>query len=178
MFAREHSSPDVLSRRPGSAAAEGEAAQKVSLRTLLERRRRIWRRLLLMIVVTVTIIVLALAQRDTQRIRYHAEEMARIAEALRGSLEQTGVAPEVLSLARRDSEIARKYRFNVNYRQHAERRGRSAVCAMTEPVRLFLRQSRRYLILFDGREFSVRWMTEEQFLEQSEPLGLGRPGPD
>jgi hypothetical protein len=167
-----------MSASEHSTALDHEAAQKVSLRTLLERRRRIWRRLLLMIVVTVTIIVLALVQRDTQRIRYHAGEMERIAEALRGAMEQKGAAPEVLSLARSDSEVATRYLFNVNYRQHAERRGRSAVCAMREPVPLLLRPNRRYVILFDGRQFSVRWMTEAEFATQSEPLGLGRPGQD
>ncbi len=152
-----------------------QAEQRVSLRTLYERRWRFWRRLWLMIAGTITIVVLALAQRDTQRLRYHAGEMERLAEALRGAMAQKGTAPEILSLARSDSEIATRYLFNVNYRQHAERRGRSAVCAMRGPVPLFLRPSRRYLILFDGREFTVEWMSEARFAEQSEALGLGRP---
>lgn len=164
-----------MSANEHSTALDRGAAQKVSLRTLHERRWRIWRRLLLMIVVTITIVVLALAQRDIQRIRWHEREMERIADALRGAMAQRGAAPEVLGLARDESGAAGLYQFNVNYRQHAERRGRSAVCVMRKPVPLFLRPNRRYLILFDGREFTVGWLTEPRFAEQSEPLGLGRP---
>jgi len=158
-----------------SVVLDRQAEERVSLRTLYERRWRFWRRLWLMIVGTITIVVLALAQRDTQRIRWHEREMARIAEALRGAIEEKGAAPEVLSLARSDSEVATRYLFNVNYRQHAERRGRSAVCAMRGSIPLFLRPSGRYLILFDGHRFTVEWMSEARFAEQSEALGLGRP---
>ena len=159
---------------PQPAAKQGPSSpgQRVALRVMETRRRRLWRRAVLIVLVTAAILVLALAQRDGQTVQRQGALAQQVAQRLSELAAESPLPPSVGQVSRTDEvpELV-TFAFNAMYAAQAERRGRSGVCA-SGPVVLFLRTDGRFVVTFDGRSFAVEWMEEAQFRREADALGL------
>lgn len=150
------------------------ASQRAGVRVMVERRRRIWRRLGLILVVTAVIVVLAQAQRDSDLLRRQGDHAKRgVAGALQEIRASIGKPPDVLRFAQRPDDRLSQYYFNPLYAEHAREDRPAGVACLRAPLSLFLRPAGRYVVLYDGATFRVEWMTESDFQQRADGLGLG-----
>jgi hypothetical protein len=156
----------------GAAVEHSPEAERVRLRTYRERSRRIWRQLLLVVVVTIIIVLLSLAQRDTQAQRFERREIDRLAATLRESFHKNKAPADLLGAIPLQDPLWRRYYLNQGYARQGWAGSRIGVACSPRPVQMFLRSDGRMLLLFDGREFTVNWISEEEFRKHAAELGL------
>jgi hypothetical protein len=148
------------------------ASQRATVRVMAERRWRLWRRLAVIVVVSAVIVLLALLQRDTQSRRGFERDAERLAAEFEGELARRGVPPDIFLFAQRDDPAIAEFYFNTSYSLRFGDGEAVGVCCMRAPLGLFLQEDGRYVILFDGKSFAVRWMTESEFRSRAPELGL------
>lgn len=150
-----------------------EAAQRAALRTMQERRARIWRRLALVAIVSAIIVALLVAQRDNQTRRHYREQLEGLQHVFEEGRARSGSPPAALGVVERDNPAWDLCYFNPTYVDRAARRGRSGVAAMRAPVNLIFNPDGRFLLMFDGKDYHVEWIDEAQFRAVAASLGLG-----
>ncbi len=154
---------------------DGVATQRARRRTLLERRKRFWRRIALFLVVTVVMVLVALANRDMLHRRDILEKAAIVASALQQAYDSHQQDPPLRipdDLLARYETLRRDYYFNVLYVEQQRSRPQVGVCCLKKPVRFFLRSDGRMVILFEEKKFTAKWMTEGQFRDRASALGF------
>ena len=151
--------------------------------SMARRRHRIWLNLALFFLVTCGIIVLSMAQRDHDAMRGSlAECRARLEYArdqLQALYDRTGqVAPSELPLPRADQAdedaqfvIRTHYLYNARYSRFPSA-GPVGVCCCAEPHDFYLRPNRRNVLVFDGRRYELRCLSEAEFQRQAGALGF------
>lgn len=151
-----------------------ELVDRVSLRLMQEKKRRVWRSLLLVVVVTGAIVYLSLLQRDAQSRRGAERESRQIAAAFERMRQATGALPErVPPLERRSADTWKAYYFNPAYTRRAERGETTGVVCPRSDLRMYLGPSGRYVVLFRNGAFESQWMPAEEFRQSAARLGFG-----
>lgn len=151
-----------------------ELVDRSSLRLMREKKRRVWRSLLLVVVVTGVIVYLAMLQRDTQSRRGAEREAQRIVAAFQRMRQATGALPErVPPLERRSADTWNAYYFNPAYTRRAERGETTGVVCPREDLRMYLGGSGRYVVVFRNGDFEAHWMSAEEFRSAAARLGFG-----
>jgi hypothetical protein len=152
---------------------DGLATLRARQRTLFERRKRFWRRIALFLLVTIVIVLVALANRDLLQWRDIQKKAALVANALQQTYTDRKQDPPLRfpDLPEPYQELHKRYHFNIFYADQQKSRRRVGVCCLQDPARFFLRADGRTVILFDGKQFTARWMTESEF--RAAALGLG-----
>ncbi len=149
-----------------------EVADRVSARTRSIRKRRVIRSLLLFVLSVTVMCLLVIATRDSQARRAAESEARTFASVLQEQYQKTGrpatFAPEGAGRA------GDRYAFNPFYPELLATHGSVGVIAPSEPLRLFLGGTGRYVVIFDGRMYTSRWMSESEFQRQSGQLGFER----
>lgn len=168
------------------------AADRAARRTLLQRRRRVWRSLVLFVVVTAVMVLVSMAQRDYQSVRTCRQRLEYTCAELQKLLERGDKAPQSLPLPRADGgresagvnggvdddayfTLRARYFYNARYGRAAAREKRVGVCCCEQPHRLYLRADGRHVIVFDGQRYDLIWMAEQEFRRQAAELGLHVP---
>lgn len=161
------------------AADNGNPSQpdldrRARLRIFIQRRRRFWRSVALFILMTTAIVLLALANRDTQKWRAVCKQAEMVAEALQDAAEEHNSLPLRLpDITTPYGAIHGKYYFNMYYASQAKWVKPVGVCCYKTPVRFYVRGDGRPVVLYDGEEFRAEWRTEDEFGAEAEALGLG-----
>jgi hypothetical protein len=76
-------SPSTTSAEAGRESTPPGLSDRVSMRRMSQKKRRIWRSIATFVVVTAAIVYLAMLQRDTQSRRWAERNMNEIAAGLR-----------------------------------------------------------------------------------------------
>jgi hypothetical protein len=159
-----------------TSLVDGVATQRARWRTLLERRKRFWRRILLLVLVTVIMVLVALANRDMLLRREVQKRAALVARALQHAYTNRPQDPplRIPDLPAPYEKLHQDFYFNIFYVDQQATRPRVGVCCRKDPVPFLLRADGRVVILFDGKQkqFTAQWMTERKFRDEAPALGF------
>jgi|GEM_PF-2389011 len=148
-------------------------AQRARLNTLVQRRRRLFRRLLLFALITAGMIYVVVLNRDSTQLRLGRNMGQRLAAAFE---KESAARSRPLLTFPSDSSLRKdceRLYFNVFYAGQAKERPEAGVCCLKEPMRFFLRREGRIVILFNGKNYLSRWMPEDEFQSAAKELGFG-----
>ena len=170
------------------AAAKTTLSERAEQRTVGERRRRVWRNLLLFVVVTLAIVVLSLLNRDEQAIRSCRDRMEYAVRVFQ-EREDKGEAPlPLLPLPEKETRAddaeqrlmawRDHTQYNVLYSERVSRARQVGVCCCLHAHTRLFWPIGRYVIIFDvpSRKYELRWMDERAFADQADDLELRAPG--
>jgi len=156
----------------GRAMERTPESERVRLRTYRQRSRQIWRQLALVVVVTIVIVLLALIQRDAQARRFERRELDRIAQVLQEARGKQAAAVDLFTILRLDDPLWQRYYFNESYSRQAWGGREIGVGCSRSAVGLLLGNDGRFVILYDGGQYRVEWLSEVQFRRNAKGLGL------
>lgn len=174
-------------------AAPGTLDERAALRTIRERRRRVWRSALLVVLVTLGMVVLLAVNRDEQDIRACGRRMERTRQELqrlRDAGQRLPLAdPEKLAelvvagmseddeARRQDSHVRTHTHYNVLFSARAGLAPEIGVCCCRRPHSRLLRPPGRHVIVFGAARgvFELRWMDEAEFARRAAALELWPP---
>jgi hypothetical protein len=140
---------------------------------MLKRRKQFWQRIVIFAIVVAAMVLAVLASRDTQHLRAVQQEGATLAGALQEAYVDQQEPPLLFPTVQEPHEgLHRRYFFNMFYAGQREGRQQVGVCCLKEPVRFFVLTEGRVVILFDGKHFSSRWLSEADFQAAAGPLGF------
>lgn len=170
-----------------SSGLPAATTMDVQLRTLRERRRRVWRSVLTFVVVTTVLVLLSIANRDESAIRSCHGRMMAARDALQQVYDRgRPVPPQLPLLADVDPKDEHQQQI-VHLRSHAyynvlhDCRLNAArevgVCACRGNHTRLIGDAGRWVIVFNSarRQYEVRWMDREEFERQADELGLRDP---
>ena len=144
------------------------------MRTVLNRRRRFWRSLLIALLAVVVMTLVALANRDAQALRAARKAGDAIVKGLQQHVEKRHNPPLTMPLLPEPYQnLDRRYYFNIFYVGTARDLGEAGVCCMREPLQFFVFSDGRIVVTYDGNEFTPLWMEEAEFRANAERLGFG-----
>jgi len=156
-------------------ADERNITERVRVRTLRTRRRRLWRTGITFLVVAGGMTVLALANRDAQMLREARADAEYAAQRMQAEYEKTRRVPRTIpGRDERAGRIRSRYTFNppVLYALRAARTGPLGACCQTRPMRFFFRDDSRFVVLFDGQTFAAHHLSEDDFQARASRLGF------
>src|SRR5206468_1887058 len=115
---RRIESPGLMYAERANPAADAAIAERVRLRTMAQRKRRILFNLLAILLITAGMFYVVLWQRDDQAVKNIAEISDRVAGELRNEFDRTMRLPtSVPNLGPNYKNVAARYRFNTVYVQ-------------------------------------------------------------
>jgi hypothetical protein len=156
----------------------GAASERVTMRTLGERRRRVLRSVLFVVVVMLVMLVLTLANRDQQSIDACKKRMEYAVATLRDHHGEFLRDPQKFPLpliARHFGDAWRDHVLdNWRFSEQAAFAREVGVCCCERPHSpLFLAPGRHVIIYHvDTQQYELKWMTEREFAKRAEALGL------
>ncbi len=157
-----------MSPEPGDA----RALELARIRTYTQRRHRLVRRVAVGLALTLIMVVLAAGNRDAQAMREARVRCEQLVEALTAARARLGAPPlQIPDIGPRTALVLGSYYFNIRYAQGASGRW-VGVCCPRSPLQLFVWADGRHVILFDGQQFTWRWMPEAEFRAQAAALGF------
>lgn len=165
---------EAVSSKPGSARA---IAHRVRTRVLRHRIWRFGRSVALFLLMSAAVFVLVLHTRDTQNLTRHRHASEEIVSRLQSEFNHSNrLLIRMPVESQREFERYRGFVFNPGYEYQldspdARALGYIGVCASSE-LHFYLRRNARMVVLFDGRQFSARLMSNEEYRELSGVLGL------
>lgn len=164
-----------------------ELEDRAALRTLRERRRRVWRSMAGVLVITLGMLVLLVINRDNQAIRSCRSRMEFARAELQRLHDDGSLPPRVLPWpapvegVRGQSRARVTASGHVHYDPfHSTRFGaasRVGVCCCKKPhTRLFFSDG-RHVVIYDVQQgqYELQWMDEARFAQEAEGLGLRVP---
>lgn len=152
------------------------STESVAWRTLFERRRRVWRSVLLVLILSLAMIVLSIVNRDQQEVDGCRQRMEYAVAEFQRQYDEKGLSPTAVPLPEGTGELADRLRAHIHYNwfytesPHEE----VGVCCCRHPhTRLFL-PAGRHVITFSVRQrkYKLTWMNEDEFVRRAEALGL------
>jgi hypothetical protein len=180
-----------VTKNAATAPAAKNVADRAALRTMSQRRRRVWINVSAFALLTGLMVLLSMAQRDEQAVRSCHDRLAFAADELQNRLSRgvtavdnlplpgsTGVAKVATGQPRNEDEAFENrvhYFYNADWWRGRHRRRVVGVCSCAAPHQLFLRPDGRHVIVFDGQRYELRWMTESEFARQAPEFGLDVP---
>lgn len=174
-------------------APPGTVADRAALRAMAERRWRVWINVAAFVLATALILVLSMAQRDHESVQKCHERMDYARQQLQDLLAQGQLVPLRLPLPegeqlpadaspaereqREEDALSRRehYFYNMRYARSLGRSTPVGVCCCKYPHRLYLHQDGRHVIIFDGEQYELVWLTETEFRRQEKTLGFDLP---
>lgn len=159
-------------------AAASDASERVARRTLVERRRRVLRRVLFVVAVTLVMVVITVANRDQQSIDACKQRMEYAVKALREHHSEWLRDPQKFSLPLLEAQLGDAWRDHVldNWRftEEAAFAREVGVCCCERPHSPMFLPAGRYVIIYHvaAQQYELKWMTEREFAEHAEELGL------
>jgi hypothetical protein len=168
----------VLSRPPNrdsdARQSQADVAQRVRERTLAERKRRIWRNVLIFVAVTIAMLYVALVERDRQAVRNATDIGRRLAVALQQDMDQSSRLPSrVPDLGQPYRVALSQFMTNPIYTRQYPTLNPVAVIYSKQPVSLYFRPPGRVVVLLEQKQFRSQWFDESDFRERRAALGLG-----
>lgn len=155
------------------ANIESSPAARVRQRRVDTRRARMLRGLGWMISLSVLAVVVTMYNRDVQAVAGDEKRMAFWRDHLARLHENGGMSPLELPLPPGDRPPMREvFAYNVFYVREAANMGRSAVVYRKGSLPMFLRQSGRHVLVFDGTEFSIEWLRGSLTQARAAELGI------
>jgi uncharacterized Zn finger protein (UPF0148 family) len=167
-----------LARDSGGESAapqtQADVARRVRERTLVERKRRIWRNAMFFVIVTIAMLYVALAERDRQAVRNATDIGRRLATALQQDFDQQGRLPNrVPDLGQQYRLALTQFMTNPIYTSQYPTLDPVAVMFTKQPVSLYFRPPGRVVVLLERKTFRSEWLDEAAFHERRSALGLG-----
>ncbi|MGE3180375.1 MAG: hypothetical protein AB7N71_01995 [Phycisphaerae bacterium] len=146
-------------------------------------RRAAWKILRLGFVAVLglaTVILLPLYNRETQALRADSKTLEVIRGILQERLEKGGSPPLSISLptSAADARFREAYYYDGLFDQRAAERGTAVVACLRNPIMGLLKRDGRNVLLFDGKEFEVRWLNEDKFRELAARQNLNIAPPE
>jgi hypothetical protein len=145
----------------------------VSLRVVATRRRKVVQLAAIVLVVTVAMLLLSIASRDEQSVSRCRRDLEYAVQQFRERLATGAVLPREMP---RRPDSGERVEFHYHYVPRnvvREQRGAPVgVACCIEPHVLYFDQNGRHMVIYDGRDFEIRWMTEEEFRMRADALGL------
>jgi len=152
------------------------ATDEAALRTLGQRRRRVWRSVLLVGALIVVMVTLSVMNRDQQAIDSCRERMEYAVREFQRQFDERGVSPAVLPLPQDTPDAAARMREHVlyNYLYTESALTEVGVCCCRYPHSRLFQPAGRHVITFNVKEgrYLLRWVREEEFRQQADDLGL------
>lgn len=163
-----------------------DATNKAGLRTRASRRSRLLRQVSLFAIASVALVLVALANRDAENVRNCRQRLDFVGQQLQLNYTRNQSLPPNLPMPGQtmdDPGVRDPLRRKPGSRDHYAYLGTTnlnhvgvvAVCACFSEHRLYLRDDGRHVVVFDPAtaKFEVRWLTNAEFRQQAEKLGIG-----
>lgn len=154
----------------------GAFQRRAAQQTRRRRRRRVWLSIACYGLATAVMVFASLAHRDYRAVRSNERLMGEL-QALFQADYLDRPLPQKLPLD--DPEGPR---VDVNWRKRLcyvpqnqwrlDELERVAVCYNDVPLTFYVRPDGRHLILFDGREYTLEWLSEAEFRQQHDRYGI------
>jgi len=165
-------------------ASERVTSEQIGLRTLRERRWRVYRGALMLVLSTIVVVVLSVLNRDEAAIRACRERMEYARQALQDTRDRNDPVPPRLPLPELapddpESHLGREHLRDPAYYnplfdlRHDSGRGVGVCCCRFPHTRL-IGSCGRQVVLYDPvqRKFTLQWMDEDTFQRRADELGL------
>ncbi len=148
-------------------------ARGMSLRVVATRRRKVARLLIVVVLVTAAMVLLSIANRDEQSVSRCRRDLDYAVEQLRERLAEGAGLPRELAY-RPDAAPRLQYHYHYVPRNalRAEAGVPAGIACCVAPHGLYFDTDGRHVVVYDGKDFEIRWMTEEEFAIRADALGL------
>ena len=147
---------------PSITAGSTMTERSIPLRVAKRRRHNVRRNLVIITVMVALTLLITLAGRDQQDVRNCRARLERVVADFPLPSEAHSVA-------------ASHYTYRPDNLNAESSDGPTGVSCCAAPHGLFLDTDGRHVVIYDGRAFEIRWMTETEFQRQAEGLGLAGP---
>ncbi len=156
------------------ATTPASASDRASLRTMRQRKRRVWRNLLTVVVVTALMVVLVMARRDQQDVGRCLETMRFVVHTLESVETRRDGLPTNLPQPKSDGAMDRShYHYNPRNALAIFSGGPPiGVVCCDHPHRLFTRADGRYVVLAENGALRIEWLVESEFQRRAAGLQL------
>jgi len=160
------------------------------LRVLRERRRRVWRSVLVMLTVSAVMVAVVVMNRDEAAIRSCAQRMEAARQVFQAQYDQGLPPPATLPLPTEGVDAAERRLMVQELQSHVyydalftRRRGTSpevGVCCCREMHDRLIGPDGRHVLVFNTQtgKYVVLWLHEAEFDKRASELGLHVPGED
>lgn len=158
---------------PSIAAGSPVAGKPIPLRVAKRRRRNVRRNLGIMAAMSALMLLVTLAGRDQQDVR---NCRTRLDLAVRNFRENVaaGLPPDFPPTEAHAVDPSH-YTYRPDNLKADAPDGPLGVSCCAAPHRLFLDTDGRHVVIYDGQAFEIRWMSETEFQQRAESLGLADP---
>ncbi|MBU0640499.1 MAG: hypothetical protein KKB50_16675 [Planctomycetes bacterium] len=161
-----------MAKNDTGVADQTTLAERATRRTLSHRRWRVWRMIAIFVIATATMITLSMANRDAQSVRTCQTNLRYALDVFR-SEHKGKPLPWTLPMPHAERDLLRShYRYAPQNANLLDTYSPVGICWCDQPHHLFLRPSGRHLLLFDGEEYEIRWMSEAEFRTNAARFGL------
>ncbi len=168
---------------PATSTPLEDVKQRALIRTMVQRRRRVWLNIAAILVIMALMVVLSMAVRDDQAVRGTVRDcraaLEVAGERLQVALDRGIFPPPTLPLPREElpasaDRAAReaaderhldrllRYEYDPQHRRRASG-GPVRVAYDLEPHGLYLQEDQRHVLLFDGTRYTVATLSEAEF---------------
>jgi len=160
------------------AGGSTETSERVAMRTLNERRRRVVRSVVAVVAVMIAMVILSIMNRDAASIRSCEERMEYARDVLQSRLDKGQPDPTEMPVSGDASEVAIRLRnhvhFNAFYGEQKASATHVGVCCCRRPHSRLFRDGIRHVVVFDAERdrYELLRLTEADFARQAESLRL------
>lgn len=165
-----------MEQTPQTNETRVEPRQRALLETMRRRRRRIIQHVALYIFATAVIIVLAMLQRDSAAIGRSKQYMEHVRDGLAEAYTEGHLPTELPAPSGIEDDEVENWRGKHLYLPNNVARlyahDEVVICCSDPPVRMYLQQEGRHVVLFDGEQFELVWMSDREFRRRAEDLAV------
>ncbi len=167
----------MATESPASASPEAPS-ERVALRTMVQRRRRVLRSVLAVVLGALVLLVLSILNRDAQALEACRQRMEQALKTFQQHHQEWLRDPLKFPLPSVEAQLGDVWREHVldNWRftEQAAYAHEVGVCCCEQPHSRLFRPAGRYVILFNVPEqkYELKWMDEPEFARRAVELGL------
>jgi hypothetical protein len=173
-----------------TASPEQATSERVGLRTLRERRWRVYRGVFMLVLSTAIVVALTVLNRDEAAIRACDARMRFACDAFQAMRDSKAPVPASLLELRPDpsrpvdredhatndllTQLWTEAYYNALFDLRCDSGREVGVCCCQAPHARLIGASGRYVVVYDPvrRRFAQRWLDEDAFQRQADQLGL------
>ena len=153
------------------AAGISPTQRSLPLRVVSRRRRNVRRNVVVLTAMIAFTLLITLAGRDQQDVRRCRDRLERAVAILRDRV-GSGLPDDFPQPDQEQTVAASHYDYRPDNLVAESLLTPIAVIACDSNHGLFLDTNGRHVVLYDGKNFDIRWMTETEFQERASSIGL------
>ena len=153
------------------SAGSGLTQRSLPLRVVTRRQRHVRRNVVVLIAMMAFLLLITLAGRDQQDVRRCRSSLEGAVAVLRDRVEP-GLPDDFPRQDQEKTVAASHYDYRPGNLVAESLVSPFALVGCNSTHSLFLDTDGRHVVLYDGKDFEIRWMTETEFRERASSIGL------